>query len=224
MSGSERFSVSIIEDNQEVAVRVRKLIQTSSDFEFYDHFSTAEAAIRRLPERIPHLVLVDMNLPGMDGAECIGRLRQLPALRDVRMVVLTIFEQEDYIIRSIQNGANGYLLKDISPDLLLAEMRVACLGGAAMTVSIAERIMHSHFPDANSVPVDNPLSERETEVINLISLGFKYNEIADELNLSAHTVRRHIENIYRKLEVNSRSEAIRRSHQLGLLDDGRSRS
>ncbi|MCB1174043.1 MAG: response regulator transcription factor [Leptospiraceae bacterium] len=216
MTIHSEFSVSIIEDNSEAAKRIQSLIAGSPDFVFYDHYSSAEQAIRKLPARIPCLVLVDINLPGIDGAECIRRLRSMPGFTAVRLVVLTVFEDANTIIRSIQNGANGYLLKDISSALLLAELKVACLGGAAMNASIAEGILQAYFqPVAATEP--NPLSPRENEVINYISLGMTYNEIANELSLSAHTVRRHIENIYRKLEVNSRSQAIQRSHEIGLL-------
>lgn len=210
------FNLCTIEDNPAFAERLLHIFNNSAEFHLQSQFSNAEQALQRLPDLRPHLVLVDMDLPGMSGADCIYELRKSEQLKQTRIVVLTMFEDEDYILQSIQNGANGYLLKDIGPDLLLAELKVACLGGSSMSQTIAERIF-KNFQSTPRNQIENPLTVRETEVINLISLGFTYQEIADELDLSAHTVRRHIEKIYRKLEVGSRSQAIRRSRQLGLL-------
>ncbi len=209
------FSISFIEDNLDLAARLKRLLMESPDFALLDHFSNAEDALRTLPRKTPKLLLVDMDLPGMHGAECIRLLRASARFDAMRIVALTIFENEDLILRCLQYGANGYLLKDISPELLLAELRVAALGGAAMTQSIAARLMNARLRGERPDAARNPLTDRETQVINLISLGLTYAEVAAELNISLHTVRSHIENIYGKLKVRSKSAALKRYRELG---------
>ena len=171
-------------------------------------------------------------MPGMDGIECINRLRE--DLSDLKIVVLTVFEDENNIVRAIEAGANGYLLKDIEPSLLLAELTVMHLGGGPMSPSVASKIINRYRLNGiitskkglepvlqnsnNDSGFQNLISKRELEVLNLVSLGFVYTDISDELNISPHTVRRHIEKIYKKMNVNSRSEAIIKGRRFGLLD------
>lgn len=212
-------SIALIEDNREVARRLRDLVEGAAGFRFAGHYPAAETALRLLPENPPDLVLVDMNLPGIDGAECIKRIREIESLDRTRLVVLTIFEDVPHILRAIENGADGYLLKDIDPQLLLAELHVVLLGGSAMTPRVAAKILErakSREATQKNPLLQNPLTPREKEVMHFISLGLKYPEIAEQLTIKPNTVRRHIENIYRKLDVGSRAGAIARSRELGL--------
>lgn len=211
------YTISFIEDNLDLAERLKRLLADAPDFTLLDHYANAEDALRMLPRRPPGLLLADMDLPGMHGAECIRLLRSSQRFDSMRIVALTIFENEDLILRCLQYGANGYLLKDITPELLLAELRVAALGGAAMTQSIAARLMNTRMRQARPDASRNPLTDRETQVINLISLGLTYAEVAVELSISLHTVRSHIENIYGKLKVRSKSAALKRGRELGVV-------
>ncbi|MCE9597074.1 MAG: response regulator transcription factor [Spirochaetia bacterium] len=213
----EGYTISLIEDNPDFTVRLKSLFKRAADFILLDHYASAEDALRNLPRRPPNLLLVDMDLPGMHGSECVRLLRTESKFDSMRIVALTIFENEELILRCLGYGANGYLLKDISPDLLLAELRVAALGGAAMTQSIAARILNARLKPEPSTAFQNPLTERETQVINLISLGITYAEVAQELKLSLHTIRSHIENIYAKLKVTSKSAALKRGRELGVV-------
>jgi DNA-binding NarL/FixJ family response regulator len=214
MTPSRPYTVSIVEDSIPFAKRMRAILHKASDFAFGDHFETAEQALQFLPSRKPDLLLVDLDLPGLHGSECIKRLRSDSTFDSMRIVVLTIFEDEELILRCLRSGANGYLLKDVSAELLLAELRVAVLGGAAMTQSVAARITRLQ---GETPAVPNPLTDRETQVINLISLGITYAEVAEELKVSLHTVRSHIENIYAKLNVHSKSAALKKSRELGVV-------
>ncbi len=202
--------------------RLRNLFADAPDFHCLAVYASAEAALAEDGPALSalDLLLVDLELPGMDGAALIARLRTLRP--ELRLVVLTVFEDEASIVRALQNGAAGYLLKDTPDDRLIAELRVIQLGGSAMTPRVAAKIMElATGGPARIEPAEHlqTLTDREQQVMNHIALGFKYGEIADELNISSHTVRRHIEKIYRKLEVHSRSQAIQRSKNLGYLHD-----
>ncbi|MCR9143242.1 MAG: response regulator transcription factor [bacterium] len=243
---SETLFVSIVEDRPASARRLRRLIESSDSFRFLKHYDDAESALAELSgdagegrppdESAPAMILIDLQLPGMHGSQLIEKLRASDP--DLLLVVITVFEDERSILEAIRRGANGYLLKDTPDPLLLAELNVLRLGGGGLTGRVAARILEL----AENHAIDSPggqrrespktpetpgqseagiqaLSQREREVVNFIALGFKYSEIADELNISGHTVRRHIEKIYRKLEVSSRSQAILKSKRIGYLHD-----
>ncbi|HOO73411.1 MAG TPA: response regulator transcription factor [Spirochaetota bacterium] len=227
-----KITVSIVEDHEKTAAELSNIIRQSNDFEFLEWYPSGEAACKGIPENLPDLVIMDIGLPGMDGIECISRLRE--NVSGLKIVVLTIFEDQNNIVRAIESGANGYLLKDIEPSLLLAELMVMHLGGGPMSPSVARKIINRYRLDGiiTSKKEAEPLlqnsehdsgfqdliSKRELEILNLVSLGFVYTDISDELNISPHTVRRHIENIYKKMNVHSRSEAIIKGRRFGLFD------
>ncbi len=224
--------VSIVEDYEQTADELCRILDESYDFQCYHCYSSAEEALEGIPLSLPDLVIMDLGLPGMDGDKCIESLReQFPELR---IIVLTVFEDDEHILRSIEAGANGYLLKDIDPALLLAELRVMQLGGGPISPPIARKIIRK-YKGASLIgdtgkPVlkkeknikgsdqESLLSSREVQVLELVSLGFVYGDIAHELDISSHTVRRHVENIYKKLNVHSRSEAIIKGRRIGLVD------
>ncbi|MBS0619388.1 MAG: response regulator transcription factor, partial [Spirochaetes bacterium] len=180
-------------------------------------FSNAEAALQKLTALQPELCILDIGLPGMSGIDAIDALRaQAPNLK---IILFTVFEDSENIVRAIQKGANGYILKDTEPELLLSELKVVLLGGATLTPKVAQKISQL-IPESESQDGSddsNLLTRRQSEILNLIALGFDGNEIADELDLSAHTVRHHIENIYQRLHVNNRREAIRAGFKFGFL-------
>ncbi len=230
-----KYRVSIVEDHEQTALSLTEIIDNSEDFTVWKRYGTGEEALNDVPRNTPDLLIMDLGLPGIDGAECISRLRE--ELPDLKIIVLTVFEDDDHILRSLEAGANGYLLKDIDPPLLLAELRVMQLGGGPMSPVIARKIMDKYVGatghcgtsaagevqgkrgKASGKEEAELLSPRERQVIELVSLGFVYTDIADELDISPHTVRRHIENIYGKLNVHSRSEAIIKSRRFGILDN-----
>ncbi|MDH5716769.1 MAG: response regulator transcription factor [Spirochaetia bacterium] len=215
--------VSLVEDNNIVGERISKILSESEEFQFLSWYKDGETALAKIEDNAPDLIIVDLGLPKMNGLQAISYLKE--KYSKIKIVVYTVFEDEEIILSAIQNGANGYLLKETSEELFLAELKVVMLGGAPMTPRIAARAMKEFKSYNRSVDVflnydkDVKLTDREKEVLTFISLGFKYEEISNELDISLHTVRRHIENIYRKLNVQNKTQALLRSNNLGLLDD-----
>lgn len=211
--------IAIVEDTAQIAAKVRETLLAEPDFAFAGRFNSAEAAIRDLPKIGADLCILDVGLPGIDGISAVAKLRAL--MPQMKIVIFTVFEDSDHILRAIQSGANGYLLKDTEPALFVAELKSVLLGGAPLTARVAQhifRLLPQPESDAKTVAAEeNLLTERQIDILNHIALGFSYREIADELDISEHTVRRHIENIYERLHVNSRKEAIRAGFKWGFL-------
>lgn len=210
--------IAIIEDTQPIAADLERIITAEGEFSLAGTFASAEAGIAALQQLQPpaDLLICDIGLPGMDGLAALKHLREkLPALK---IVLFTVFEDSDRIIEAIQNGANGYLLKDTPPELLVSELKTVLLGGATLTPRVAQKISQllPGGPGVDDAP-EGMLTEKQAEILNLVALGFDYREIADELDISAHTVRRHIENIYERLQVNNKREAIRAGFKFGFL-------
>jgi two-component system NarL family response regulator len=214
--------IAIIEDTAEIAAKVQNVVRGSGDFELAGWWNSAEAAIRELPRRGADLCVLDIGLPGMDGISAVEKLRA--SLPEMKIVIFTVFEDSDHILRAIRSGANGYLLKDTEPNLFISELKTVLLGGASLTTRVAQRIFQM-MPETQTVQEASEeaaeeaglLTPRQVDILNHIALGFDYREIADELDISEHTVRRHIENIYQRLQVNSRKEAIKAGFKLGFL-------
>ncbi|MCR9145102.1 MAG: response regulator transcription factor [bacterium] len=209
-------TVSLVEDEPLVRQRLQRLIDDSPDFSLLRSYSSGVPAVQDLPIVPPDLLITDLGLPGMRGEEVIARVKE--TLPELPIVAYTVFEDEDSILGAIRAGANGYILKDTAEQLILAELRVVLLGGSTLTPRIAERILNLQAAaDSAETQGREELTPRELEILNEISLGFTYGEIAEHLTISLHTVRRHIEKIYRKLNVNSRHEATAQAQKLRLL-------
>ncbi len=208
------ISVVFVEDNEAMAEQVRDLLERAPGFHFAGHFRDGGRALESIPGLAVDLVLMDLNLPDRPGAECIRLLKQQQPER--KIAAFTVYEDEEMILAALRAGADGYMLKDTPPDLFLAELRVIHLGGASLTPRVARKI--AGHDTADTARVSPALTNREREILNLTAMGFSAPEIAEELKISVHTVRRHIENIYKKLDVHSRSQAIREGHRSGLID------
>ncbi|AYV56829.1 response regulator [Leptospira kmetyi] len=215
------YFVSIVEDNRHTALNLQELLNKSSDFRFLKHYSNSQKAIESIPEEAPDLVILDIGLPGKNGLECLKELREKTP--NTKYVIFTVFEDEEKIVEAIQGGASGYLLKDTSPELFLAELKVIVLGGAPLTARIADKIIREFAKkeETKNPPIVNTLglTERELQILNFVALGMTFPDIAEELDISSHTVSRHIEKIYKKMEVHSRSEAIIRGRRMGIIRD-----
>lgn len=214
--------IAIVEDTETIADELERVIKTDPELTCIGKFGSAEAAIRKLPVMLPDLCILDIGLPGMNGIAALKILKK--KLPQMKVVVFTVFEDSEYIIDAIQNGASGYLLKDTDRKLLCAELKVMLQGGSTLTPRVALKISQlvtaqakGSADEADVEAPQNLLTERQISILNHIALGFDYKEIADELDISEHTVRRHIENIYERLEVNSKKEAIRAGFKLGFL-------
>jgi DNA-binding NarL/FixJ family response regulator len=202
------ISVSIVEDDAGVRSSLAKLIEGSPGFRCLSQHPTGESALQELPKTNPHVVLMDINLPGVSGVECVRRLK--PILPGTQIIMLTVYQNTEHIFNALAAGATGYLLKQTPPAELLAAIRDVHGGGSPMSSHIARKIVQSfQKPLAAARDTDN-LSPRESEVLDLLAKGYLYKEIADKMGLSYATVHTHIRHIYEKLHVRSRTEAVAR--------------
>lgn len=204
--------VGIVEDNPDIRNGLKMIINSGDEMECVYDFPNAEAAVEKLPADPMDVVLMDINLPGINGIEAIGKLREL--CPQTQFMMLTVLEDDDMIFKSLQAGATGYLLKKSSFAQISQSVMDLHDGGSPMSPGIARKVLNAFQSPAVSKQADyQDLSEREVEIINQLSSGFRYKEIADKLNISQATVRTHIQNIYKKLHVQSRTDALNKIFQ-----------
>ncbi len=200
----EIIHVAIVEDDDEIRQTLALIINGTPGFYCKHTFVDCESAIKEMPNLYVNVVLMDIELPGMTGIEGIKKLK--PQVPDTDFIMLTIKQDDESIFESLRAGASGYLAKDTPPSELLKSIEEVFKGGAPMSGNIAKKVIKSFHSSSES-----PLSERETEILKLLCDGMNYRSIADQIFLSAHTVKSHIKNIYRKLHVNSRAEAVKKA-------------
>ena len=199
------ISVAIVEDNKTTREGLETIINLSSEYSCVCTCSSAEDALRVLPQRRPDVVLMDIQLPNMSGVECVAQLKQL--LPAVQVIMVTVYEDPDRIFRALRAGASGYLLKRATPEQVLSAIREVHAGGAPMSGEIARKVI-AHFQNQQAASQQVAgLSGREREVLELVVHGFANKEIADRLSISVESVRWHLKHIYQKLHVHSRTEA-----------------
>ncbi len=204
------IKVSVVEDDTQARGLLVGWINRSKDFECVSNHGSAEEALECLPKAQPSIVLMDINLPGMNGPDCVRRLK--PLLPEAQFVMVTIYEDSDHIFAALQAGATGYLLKQSERTELLAALHQVHAGGSPMTPNIARKVVRAFQQLQPQTPPEAmaELSTRENEILQLLAAGFLYKEIADQLGIKLATVDTHIRRIYEKLQVRSRSEAIAR--------------
>ena len=200
------IKVSIVEDNELIREGLFHLINGSEGFLCLGSYSSAEKAISDIPYNLPNVVLMDLNLPGMSGVECIKKLKE--KYEELLILVLTIFEDNDQIFNSLVAGASGYILKKTPPAELLKAIQDIFNGGAPMSDQVARKVVNTFHNSSESAAEKTKLSKRESEILSLLAKGFHDKEIADTLYISFETVRTHLKNIYKKLHVRSRTEAL----------------
>jgi DNA-binding NarL/FixJ family response regulator len=199
-------TISIVEDNDQLRGTLARMINKVEGFHCVSQYANAEAALVGLPNDHPQVVLMDINLPGMNGVECVRRLKQTTP--GTLVVMLTAYEDTDNIFNALAAGAAGYLLKRAPRNELLEAIREVCRGGSPMTTHIARKVVQSfQKTGASPQPTEN-LSTREQEVLDCLSQGFLYKEIAEKLGISYETVHTYIRRIYEKLQVRTRTEAV----------------
>jgi len=204
---SKPISIAIVDDSSDLRENIGGYLNVSPGFRCLKAYASAEEALATLPQINPDVVLMDINLGkrGMDGIECVRRLKAVHPR--VQIIMLTVFEDADKIFRALAAGASGYLLKRLPPAELLDAIREVMAGGAPMSTSIALKVVQS-FQTGPHGAESADLSQRETEVLIGLAKGLAYKQIADQLNVSIHTVRNYIRRIYEKLHVRSRTEAV----------------
>jgi DNA-binding NarL/FixJ family response regulator len=202
--------IAIVEDNQVIRESLAAYVRTDAENECVCACATAEEALELLPRHRPEIVLMDIQLPGMSGIECIFKLKQL--LPEVRIIMVTVYGDPDVIFKALRAGACGYLLKRCTPEDLVAAVREVRLGGAPMSREIArEVIAYFRQPFKPELPPEEAaqdLSPREREILELLAEGLPDKIIADRLGVKDGTVRWHLQHVYHKLHVRSRTEAV----------------
>jgi DNA-binding NarL/FixJ family response regulator len=200
------ITVSIVEDNEQLRGTLARVISRAEGFRCLSQYGDAESAVEGLPKDLPEVVLMDINLPGMNGVECVRRLKQVAP--QIQVVMLTVYEDTENIFNALAAGAAGYLLKRTKSAELIEAIREVNRGGSPMTTHIARKVTQSFQRAGPSQKSTENLSEREQEVLDCLSQGFLYKEIADKLGISYETVHTYIRRIYEKLQVRTRTEAV----------------
>lgn len=198
----ESINISIVEDLTEIREGLRFMVNQTPGFACISAYDNAEDAYKGLPKDTPDIVIMDINLPGGTGIDCMKKLKA--AGQKMQFVIFTVYEDSDQVFEALSAGASGYLLKNSSPDRIISALRELHAGGSPMSLSIARKVVASFHR-----PVEqNNLSDREMEVLTLLSKGLLYKEIAAKLSIAPGTVTQHIHNIYEKLHVQNRTEAV----------------
>jgi len=200
------ITVAVVEDNEGLRISLETMVQRAPGMKCVGAFSDGEQAVRGLPALRPRIVLIDINLPGMSGVQCVAQLAH--DLPDTHIIMVTVYDDPDVIFDSLAAGAGGYLLKPVRSVQLIAAIKEIVAGGAPMSSSIARRVVQTfQKPAAGGGEVES-LAPREREILDLLVKGLLQKEIAEKLSISYWTVQTHIARIYEKLHVHSRSQAV----------------
>ena len=205
------IAVSVVEDIQDIRESLQQLIEASDNFLCLSAYSNAEDALKDLPAVKPDIVLMDINLPGMNGIECIRRVKTV--CPQLQFMMFTIYEDSEQVFDALAAGASGYLLKKTPRDKILPSIQELYEGGSPMSTQIARKVVAYFQKEKEASNNQAQLSAREREVLELLSKGFVYKEIAARLNIATGTVRQHIHKIYEKLHVQNRTEALNKFYR-----------
>jgi DNA-binding NarL/FixJ family response regulator len=207
--------VVIIEDVREVREGLAMLINGATGFQCAASYRTMEDALRRIADNRPHVVLMDIGLPGMDGIEGTRILRE--RLPDVPILALSVYDDDDNVFNAICAGASGYLLKNTAPDRLLESLREVVDGGSPMSPSIARRVVTLFRTVRPPAHASYHLTPQETALLKLIVEGHHYKTAAHAMGISPSTVSFHLKNVYGKLQVHSKTEAVAKALRERLI-------
>jgi len=200
------IKVSIVDDQVDLRENIAGYLDAAKGFSCVSAYGSAAEALAHLPHDKPDVVLMDINLGGMGGIECVRELK--PLLPDTQVVMFTVFEDTAKIFSALAAGATGYLLKRFPPAKLLEAIREVHEGGSPMSAPIARKVVQTLQAGAPQHDETTELSPREREVLDGLAVGHAYKQIADQLGVSIHTVRNYIRRIYEKFHVRSRTEAV----------------
>jgi DNA-binding NarL/FixJ family response regulator len=200
------ITVSIVEDDSRIRESMAILINGGGNMRCISSHASAEEALRQIPHKKPDVVLMDINLPDMSGIECVQKLKTL--MPKLQILMLTMYEDNDQVFQSLMAGASGYLVKRTSPAEILKAIEEVHSGASPMSGKVARTVVEYFQQLKGGAPEQEHLSRREEEILDLLAKGYRYKEIADSLCISFETVRSHLKNIYGKLHVHSRTEAV----------------
>lgn len=200
------IKVAIVDDDEGIRSSLVALIRRSPLCKLMGDYPDAETALKEIPRQPPDVVLMDINLPGMNGVECVRQLKAL--VPQVQVLMLTVYEDSDSLFNSLRAGASGYLLKRTASTRLLEAIREVNAGGAPMTPQLARRVVQFFAQTPGGDPHLARLTPGEKEFLDQLAKGYAYKEIADRMNISIDTVRSYVRTVYEKLHVHSRTEAV----------------
>ena len=201
-----QIKVAIVDDDEGIRTSLVTLIRRATALKLTGDYADAETALKEIPRNPPDVVLMDINLPGMKGLECVRQLKaQLPA---VQFLMLTVYEDSDSLFNSLKAGASGYLLKRTASARLLEAIRDVHAGGSPMTPQLARRVVQFFTRPAEAASPVASLTPGEKEFLDQLANGYAYKEIADRMKISIDTVRSYVRTVYEKLHVHSRTEAV----------------
>jgi DNA-binding NarL/FixJ family response regulator len=200
------ITVSIVDDEKELCQSIATFVNGSPGFRCVSIHHSAAAALQHLPTEKPDVVLMDINMAGMDGIECVRRLKAI--LPEIQIVMLTVYEDAERIFKALSAGASGYMLKRLTPTKLLEAIEEVHAGGSPMSSSIARKVVASFQASEQSNEEKVHLSPREQAVLESMARGLTYKQTADHLGISIDTMRTYVRRIYEKLHVQSRTAAV----------------
>lgn len=214
---SDTIRVLITDDHTLVREGLRLILETAANIEVVGEAENGRAALQLAAELMPDVILMDLRMPEMDGLTAINHLRE--DFPHIAVIILTTFNEDEMMLRGLQAGARGYLLKDMSRDSLVDTIEAAVRGDTLLKPEILQRVLsaNSALPSANQADADCPLTDRELEVLRAAAQGERNKEIALHLNISERTVKAHLSSIYNKLGVDSRATAVAIAAQSGWL-------
>ncbi len=214
MSGIKKMRIAIFEDNQKFRESLEFTIVTTSDMELCGSFEDTTRLLQKIEVLQPDVVLMDINIPGKNGIEAVKEIKE--NFPKVNVCMQTVFEDDDKIFASLCNGASGYILKNTPPEKVLQAIREVADGGSFFTPSVAKKVLQN-FQQQPQQGEFIQLTDREKEILKLLVDGLSYKMIADKVSLSFHTIHTHLRNIYEKLHVNSKGEAINKAMKNKLV-------
>lgn len=207
MSHTARIRITLVEDDPVIRESLAELIASDDRLQLVQAHPNGAHALEQIPKDRPDVVLMDINMPLMDGIECVARLSAVSST--TQFLMYTMYDDDQRVFEALKAGANGYILKSSTPDQILDAILELHHGGAPMSTAVARRVVaHFRAREERSLPADHGLSEREHMVLELLAQGMLYKEIADRLGISTGTVKQHIHRLYGKLHVTNRTEAV----------------
>ncbi len=203
------ISIAIVEDNHDIRHALEQIIEMADGYSLAGSYNSGEDALLKIPQIKPQVVLIDINLGGINGIEVVKLLKK--NMTEVLFMMCTIYEEDEKIFEALSAGASGYILKKTAPDKLLTAIKELQDGGSPMSSQIARKVV-THFQNSSNKSMVNDsldlLSSREKEILEMLSKGLLYKEIAEKVFISPQTVRKHVYHIYEKLHVSNRIEAV----------------
>ncbi len=200
------IKVAVVDDDEGIRTSLAALIRRAPSLRLAGDYADAEAALKEIPRRPPDVVLMDINLPGLNGVECARQLKA--ALPQIQILMLTVYEDSESLFNSFKAGASGYLLKRTASARLLEAIHDVYAGGSPMTPQLARRVVQHFSKSSEGDRAVSRLTPGEREFLDQLAQGYAYKEIADRMRISIDTVRSYVRTVYEKLHVHSRTEAV----------------